>query len=195
MEAYKHGVSVLQRLKDQAPPEMMEAWANRMEKALEPAVNEVRDVDSEFLSRLTQGKTFSPEEKVRVELTALAQSFELRRSLLEGALSAPETARLLGVSRQTPHDRAKANTLLGIPDGGAWKFPAWQFDAESPDGVIPGLPAVLKALGSYVPVSALQKAAWLTRRNAALGGRTPLQALRDGEVENVVEEAQGLLVH
>lgn len=105
--------------------------------------------------------------------------------MLSGSLTAAEVASLLGTSRQTPHDRLKNQTLLGVLDRGAYRFPAWQFDPEGPDGVVNGLPSVSRALS----VSDLAKISWFTRPNPFLDGLTPLQALRSGQKERVLAEA------
>jgi len=132
--------------------------------------------------------TFSQEERIKLELESLFQYFQQRRHLLGGALTASQVARLLGSSRQTPHDRVKARTLLGVLDNGLLRFPAWQFDPEGPDGVIDGLPNVLKIL----QVSDFAKLNWLVRSNPFLDGLTPVQALKQGQKERVVQEATGI---
>lgn len=129
-----------------------------------------------------------PAQSAELEVRALKRYFDERRRLLDGSLSVAQVAALLGTSRQTPHDRVRARTLLAVPDGGRLRFPAWQFDANGPDGVIEGLPAVLRALR----VGALAAVRWLTRPSAVLDRRTPLAALRAGEVDRVVAEAAGV---
>ncbi len=130
----------------------------------------------------------SPARSAQLEVRALKRYFDERRRLLDGSLSVDQVAALLGTSRQTPHDRAKARTLLAVADGGRWRFPPWQFDANGPHGVIEGLPAVLRALR----IGALAAVRWLTRPSAVLDKRTPLAALRAGEVDRVVAEAAGV---
>jgi hypothetical protein len=144
--------------------------------------------EEDALVEALAGRTFSDEERVKLELDSLFQYFQWRRQLLKGALTSPQVAQLLGTSRQTPHDRVKARTLLGISDNGALRFPSWQFDPEGPDGVIEGLPDVLKTL----QVSDLAKLSWLVRSNPFLDGLTPLQALKQGQKERVVQEAIGV---
>jgi len=129
-----------------------------------------------------------PVQSAKLEVRALKRYFDERRRLLGDSLSVDQVAALLGTSRQTPHDRAKARTLLAVPDGGRLRFPAWQFDADGPDGVIEGLPAVLRALR----IGALTAVRWLTLPNAVLDKRTPLAALRAGDVDRVVAEAAGV---
>ena len=75
---------------------------------------------------------------------ATADEFRVRQRLLADSLTAPEVARRLGVTRQTPHDRARAGTLLAVMDRGMLRFPAWQFDPAGPDGALPSLPEALR---------------------------------------------------
>jgi hypothetical protein len=131
------------------------------------------------------GRTYTRQETLELELESLFRYFERRRQLLWGALSATEVAKLLGTSRQTPHDRMKSQTLLGVLERGAYRFPAWQFDPEGPDGVIDGLPEVLRVLA----VSDFAKLNWLMRPNPFLDGLTPLVALKQGLKARVIREA------
>jgi excisionase family DNA binding protein len=109
--------------------------------------------------------------------------FAFRQRLLAGALTAPQVAQLLGVSRQTPHDRVRAGTLLAVQDGGIWRFPAWQFDATAPDGVLPGLAEVIQALDG---MPALSKISWFVAPKALLP-RPPLEMVRSGRPDNLRE--------
>lgn len=132
-------------------------------------------------------RAFSQKEQIELEMESLFQYFQQRRHLLEGALTTSQVAQLLESSRQTPHDRVKARTLLGVLDNGVLRFPAWQFDPEGPDGVIDGLPKVLKTL----QVSDFAKLNWLVRSNPFLDGLTPVEALKQGQKERVAQEAAG----
>jgi Protein of unknown function (DUF2384) len=128
------------------------------------------------------------DEQVLVAFRSLLQLFEARRTLLdEDTITAPQVAELLGVSRQTPLNRVRDKTLVAVLDRGAWRFPLWQFDAEGPDGVLGGLPKVLKALE---PQPQFAKLAWLRRANPTLGGREPVELLREGEVAPVLGAAR-----
>jgi hypothetical protein len=142
------------------------------------------------VSALTGEERPSPEEVAAASRRHLARQFTLRRQLLNDALTAVQVAELLGTTRQTPHDRYKAKTLLAIRDGGKLLFPIWQFDPSGPDGVLHGLRAVLKALDA--PMSELGRIAWFVSAKPQLQGRTPIEALRAGEVEDVVAEARAV---
>jgi hypothetical protein len=153
------------------------------------AVNlpDVSQADREFALSIA-GREFDEHERVQLEFWALLENFAYRRQLLAGALSAPQVAKLLGTSRQTPHDRVQAGTLLGVMDKGALKFPAWQFDSQGPDGVIDGLKEVLKALH----ISDFAKLSWLMRPLPNLEGLTPVEVLKQGGIDKVIAEANAL---
>ncbi len=156
---------------------------NAEPKAASPRSRADRDAAQRIV-----GRPPIPAQRAALEVRALKRYFDERRRLLDGSLSVDQVAALLGTSRQTPHDRAKARTLLAVPDGGRLRFPPWQFDADGPDGVIEGLPAVLRALR----IRGLAAVRWLTLPNAVLDKRTPHAALRAGARDRVVAEAAGV---
>ncbi len=140
-------------------------------------------------SRISHWLGEAPEDPAKLEFEALQARFARRRDLLQRCIGSNEVVRLLALrNRQTPLDRLKARTLLAIRDQGQWRFPLWQFDPDGPDGVIAGLPEVLAAL----PVADLIKARWLQRPQPLLDGQTPLQALRAGQLDRVLAEAQAV---
>ena len=137
------------------------------------------------------GETLPSADEMRATRIAnLRRAFAARQGLLEDTLSVREVAGILGVGRQTPHDRQKAGTLLAAKDNGQWRFPAWQFDPDGPDGVLAGLPEANRSLRG--PVSDIGRIRWFTTPKALLGGRTPLDALRGGAVDEVIAEAEAL---
>lgn len=154
------------------------------------ALNEpvVADEESDVITRLTGGRIYSSSERTELEFTVLKRSFERRHELLEGAITAPKVAKLIGVSRQTPHDRLEKGTLLAVMDQGKPMFPLWQFDPAGPDSVVEGLPAVIQALNARP----LGKVRWLTRANAYLDDKTPLETLKQGEKERVMKLAEAV---
>ncbi len=176
------------RLNDLDPAEQTEALS-RVERALETRAPDASHAD--LINTLTGGRTYTPIEIVELETRVLTASFARRRELLKDAITAPQVAKLLGTSRQTPHDRVESGTLLGVQDRGAWYFPLWQFDAEGPDGVVAGLPMALKALD----VSPLAKVSWLTRANQHLEGASPLDVLKRGDVARIIALAEAVGVN
>ena len=183
-KAATRAVEALQHLLEQSSPEDLEVVSSRIERALESS--EVPEERRELVAALTGGREYGRQERSALEMATLARSFRRRKELLEGALTAPQVAKLLDTTRQTPHDRVKSGALLAVLDRGVWRFPTWQFDPEGPDGVIEGLPDVLRTLHA----SPLAKASWLLRPNQYLEGRTPLEMLREGRREAVRSAAE-----
>jgi hypothetical protein len=101
-----------------------------------------------------------------------------------GAITSEEAGQVLGVTRQAIDNRRKRGTLLAVPLGRrGYRYPAWQF---GPDGVLPGLDRVLKALGETGPWTQM---VFMLNGNAWLDDRRPLDALRAGEIDAVVMAA------
>jgi hypothetical protein len=142
------------------------------------------------ISPLTGEPLPDAQEMAAIRRANLMRAFSERRELLANALSVPEVAELLGVGRQTPHDRVKAETLLAVKENGKLMFPDWQFDADGADGVVAGLPEVLRAMQG--PISALGRIRWFVTPKPLMEGRTPLAALRAGDVDDVIREAQAI---
>ena len=173
----------MRRLVDRLTPAEVEALAGRIEEALTPPP--APGIDP-FVATVFGGRAPGERERVALAVSSALTDFAYRRDLLADSLTAPQVAVLLGTSRQTPHDRARAGALLAARDGGFLRFPAWQFDAAAPEGVIPGLPDVVRALGDTLP---LDKIAWFVTPKALLG-RTPLEALKAGDYGEVLLAAR-----
>jgi excisionase family DNA binding protein len=95
--------------------------------------------------------------------------------LLADAFDVKETAELLGVSAASVHQMVYSAELVAVRVGGAWRFPAWQFSA---DGVVAGLEEVVGGWrNSFVRLSI-----WAGEPSRELRGRTPAEALNDGDV-------------
>jgi hypothetical protein len=164
-------------------PEEIKCLAERLTPTdIKPKYSQV---EIDFAAKLGANQ-ISDEERSRLELATLTRNFKWRQELLKSSLTAPQVADLLNTTRQTPHDRLKKHSLIAAQDNGVWKFPTWQFDPEGPDGVINGLPDVLRAL----KVPALSKISWLTRPNKALNELTPIEALKFGQIDDVIAEAR-----
>lgn len=169
----------MRRLVDRLTPEEVEALAGRIDEALTPPPAPGSDP---FVDAVSGDHALGERERVALAVSSALKDFAYRRDLLAGSLTAPQVAALLGTSRQTPHDRVRVGALLAARDGGFLRFPAWQFDATAPAGVIPGLPDVVRALGDTPP---LDKIAWFVTPKALLG-HTPLQALQAGDLPEVL---------
>jgi hypothetical protein len=188
--AIQRAATAVRELFARSTPEELERFAERIGTALEPAppvaVSPERDA---FLAEVrAQEQPMSAEAFASLVAENLARARRLRDDLLAGSLTAPQVARLLGVSRQTPHDRVRRRAMLAVPDRGVLRFPAWQFDPGRPDGVIAGLPAVLAALD----LDPLAQVSWLIQPRSALDGRSPLDLLKEGQVAPVVRLARAV---
>lgn len=159
------------------------------EKDVADAVAAPADLDV-VLSALGSEAALAPLARADPLARARLRGIEERRRLLSaegGSIGAQEVARLLHVSRQAVHKRQRAGRLLGVDCGRhGLAFPVWQF---GPEGVIPGLEEVLDALQGWEPWSQL---AFLLSESDALGGETPLEALRQGDMAAVLRAARTL---
>jgi len=178
--AFERSIAVFRVFREIAAPEEMERIAAHLEQALTPPQPTAEG--STVREFLTQTQTFTDQERMEYEMASIARHFQKRQELLQDTLSAPQVAQLLGTTRQTPHDRAKAGTLLAVRERGGLRFPRWQFDAKGSDDVFEGLPEILKAL----KVSALEKVAWFVRPHPDLEGKTPLETAQAGQSERLV---------
>ncbi|PSO49960.1 MAG: hypothetical protein BRC31_08020 [Actinobacteria bacterium QS_5_72_10] len=84
------------------------------------------------------------------------------------------------------HPRGSCAGAGPLADGGQLRLPAWQFHADTPRGRLEGIDVVARAHAGG-PVTLSQ---WMTRPNPALAGRSPAEALADGEVDAVASAAR-----
>ena len=110
---------------------------------------------------------------------ALARGVHERERLAAragGLLSAEDIGRALGgISRQAVDKRRRAHQLLGVKLASDWRYPAMQVGDDGE--ILAGLPEVLAELEELSPWAILD---FLLAEDAALGGVTPLGALRLG---------------
>lgn len=123
-----------------------------------------------------------------MELAALTNFFNYRKKLLSDAIAATKAAEILGVSRTTIHERIRSGQLLGVLDNNIMKMPTWQFHAEGPNGAVEGLDEVLAALTCNV----LAKISWMSSPNPIFSNLRPIEALKNGQVDEVVREARAV---
>ncbi|MBN9560848.1 MAG: DNA-binding protein [Alphaproteobacteria bacterium] len=122
---------------------------------------------------------------------ALARGVAERENLAakaQGLLSAEEAGRILGgISRQAVDKRRRAGQLLGVRLANDWRYPALQFGSAGE--VAQGLADVLQVLADLSPWATLD---FLLAEDDALGGLSPLEALRQGghRTEEVLRIAQ-----
>jgi len=109
---------------------------------------------------------------------------QVQQSLLNGAYSSEEVAKLLRMTRQGVDKRRRQGQLLGLSVGRrGYRYPAWQFQEGN---VLPGLPDILAAFTDLNPWT---QAVFFTTGDLRLGGKTPLEVLQAGQVDAVVQAA------
>lgn len=96
-----------------------------------------------------------------------------------------------GVSRQTMSEKIRARELIAYRTGGGqYVLPTWQFRPEG--GLLRGLPEVLRKIREKLPhADDLFAFTFFLQADPVIGGRTPLEALRAGDVEAVLEAVDG----
>jgi hypothetical protein len=107
-----------------------------------------------------------------------------------GCEEADDVAARLNVTEEEIHSRVQRGLILAVVKSESEaEFPIWQFiDGE----VLNGLPQVLAALSEH---NDLAKLRFFLSGNHLLGGDSPLGALREGRIEDVVKAAELYLVH
>jgi len=137
------------------------------------------------------GATRRASPQVRVA-RALARGLAVRQQLaLEegGSMSSEETARLIGISKTAVLKRYQNGKLLGWRGErqGAIHFPVWQFDDNR---VLPGLTDVLGVLGRDQRLDDWGKVLFFLQNKGRLGGRRPLDLLRESKLREVLLAAE-----
>lgn len=117
---------------------------------------------------------------------AVLRSVGAKQQLLEeagGAFEAAQVADLLRISRQAVNQRRTRGTLLGVPAGSRYLYPACQFTET---GVVPHLG---EALGAFQELGdPWTRLSVLLSGEDVLDGETVIEALRRGHVENALAE-------
>ena len=129
-------------------------------------------------------RTHSPDRVAAARAATLEDYLALRRDAVESSQSTVEVARRLAISAAAVTKRRAAGRLLAFRHKGDWRYPAWQFAASS---VLPGAVDAWEAMPALY--DELARVRWFTLPSVALGDRSPLAALLDGDVAAVVDAA------
>jgi hypothetical protein len=124
---------------------------------------------------------------------ALARGLSVREAAKQeegGNISADEAARRLSISKTSVLEKFKKGQLLGWRETRqkAVRFPIWQF-AEGE--ILTGLPEVLAILSKSPQIDDWGRVMFFLNRRNSLGGKRPLDALREGKVQLVERLAWG----
>ncbi len=169
-----------------------ESSSEHLQRIIDALKPKVVAADTKALAKKIAGDDYSEGNLAVLELANLERYYQRRRELLARSITTPEVAKLIGCQAiTTVHDRRKAGTLLGLKDNGVYKFPLWQFDPEGDDGVVDGLPEILKTL----QISDFAKLNWLSKPLRAFESRTPVEVLKSSneeDIEDLLVEARGV---
>jgi hypothetical protein len=147
-----------------------------------------RHYDREVLLDLVAGGEMEEVyEEEQERALARVEGLLYRRELLEkagGVLGVAEVAQLLGLTRDAVDKRRKRERLVAVDLGRhGWRYPAFQFTGNR---LLVGLEEALEALR---PEDGWVALSFFLEEAEELGGRTPAEALADGETEAVIEVA------
>lgn len=124
---------------------------------------------------------------------AFLDGLDARARLIEqngGVFKTEQVAEYLSISPQAVNKRRASLQLLGLTfRRRGHVFPAWQFDQR---GTIAGLQEVLLALAAH---DEWMQTVFFVSANTRLGGRRPLDLLRDKKVSEVIEAAKDFGQH
>ncbi|MGY3610477.1 MULTISPECIES: hypothetical protein [unclassified Bradyrhizobium] len=131
-------------------------------------------------------EAFAPDARALAVLEGVRIAQEdLRRS--GGAYDLDQVRTLLrGISRQAIDKRVQEGSLLAVPGPSNHKsFPTLQFNSDGT--VVEGLKSVREALPTSNPWTALN---FLAQPDDRLNGRRPIDLLKEGKIDLVVEAAR-----
>ncbi|MCE6957866.1 DUF2384 domain-containing protein [Cereibacter sphaeroides] len=136
---------------------------------------------------LPRPEAYRPDARARAILRGV-EIAEQDLAAAGGAYDLAEVQRLMrGVSRQAVDKRVQDGSLLAVPGPSNRKvYPTLQFTRDG--SPVPGLKGVRNALGVTSPWSVLN---FLANPHDALGGRKPIDLLKEGETGLVIRAAEG----
>ncbi len=112
---------------------------------------------------------------------------QMRKRLLEaegGVLGAQAFADRLDITRQAVNRRRTAGKLISLELARhGYRYPTWQLDDK---GVLDGIP---QALAAFDDIDDWTRFAWFLNANILLDDRRPLDLLREGDPQPVIEAA------
>jgi hypothetical protein len=124
---------------------------------------------------------------------AIARGIPARQKLLEaegGSLSAEAAARALGISKPAILKRYQKGRLIAWREERqkAVRFPVWQIQEGR---VLDGLEQVLEVLNAGSPLDDFGRMLFFLSNSRFLGGKRPLDRLREAAVIKVLQAAEG----
>jgi hypothetical protein len=135
--------------------------------------------------------TFAGSRREDKLVNALARGLTVREKMAAqegGNMSAEETARQLGVTKQSVLNLYHAGELLAwrTEKQGALRFPVWQFAGNRR---LPGLKDVLARLNAGGGMEDWGKIGFFLQTHGILGNRRPLDLIRENKLDPVLKAA------
>jgi hypothetical protein len=119
---------------------------------------------------------------------AFLDGLDAKAHLIEqngGVFKTDQVAEYLGITPQAVNKRRALRQLVGLTfRKRGYVFPAWQFTER---GTVPGLEQILRALADH---DEWMQNVFFINTNTRLGGRRPLDLLREGEILQVLDAAR-----
>ncbi len=129
-------------------------------------------------------RSHSPNRVAAARAATLEDFLSIRREAVAESLSTVDVARRLAISAAAVTKRRAAGRLVAFRHKGDWRYPSWQFAGGS---------LLAGAVDAWAAMPALHddlaRVRWFTLSSGMLAGRTPLQALQDGDAAAVVDAA------
>ena len=159
----------------------------RLSEELRPIVGKYRKVFNPIELATAVSEALIAEAKERPDRAldrAVARGLAVREEAKQeegGHISADQAARMLGISKTSVLEKFKKGQLLGwrATRQKAVRFPIWQFEGGE---ILRGLPEVLNILSQASQIDDWGRVMFLLNRRNSLGGKRPLDALREGKV-------------
>ncbi len=160
--------------------------------ALKEKSARVSPIDLARLAGLAFQNTFAGRRREDKLANALARGLSVREKMAAeegGSMSAEETARYLGVTKQSVLNLYHAGKVLGwrTEKQGAVRFPVWQFAEHRR---LPGLEEVLDSLNAGRALDDWARIGFFLQTHALLDGRRPLDLIREKKLDRVLMAAE-----
>jgi len=178
-EAFGVVETLVQLNQDKSYEERFEIAAKGISEALDRFASSDEDP-------LTEVDETSEKEVLLGQIEAELEVRELRRMILASCIGVEEAARLAERTRQRLEELRREGKLLALRVKNRWRYPRWQFYPDFPGGVLPGLGEVL----AHLQLSPAGSTAWLTKVFKVLGNHAPIELLRTGRTQEVIELAE-----
>ena len=184
------------RVQEEAPTKR--EWAERAvnlilelmdlsEAALSKAADAPDNWHAMFLA-MRNAETLEQIQKSDPLARAFLDGLDAKARLIEqngGVFKTDQVAEYLGITPQAVNKRHALRQLVGLTfRKRGHVFPAWQFTDR---GTVPGLDQVLRVLASH---DEWMQNVFFINPNTRLYGRRPLDLLREGEIQEVVDAAR-----